>query len=68
MLNNNKTMKKLITDYYKPITYISIEKSQNNLIKGYNIDTDEWHCLSCGISMGQNNPRQLCKKSYCETI
>ena len=63
--------KKLITDYYKPIKsikdYKSIEEN-NNLIKGYNYETDEWHCISCGISMGKNNPRQLCKKSYCKNI
>jgi len=72
MSNKITTYKKLITDYYKPFTYKlttdykSIEK--NNLIKGYNYETDEWHCLSCGISMGKNNPRQLCKKIYCENI
>ncbi len=45
-----------ITDYYK----------SNKIIRGYNIKTGEWHCLICGISMGKNNPRQLCAKTYCE--
>lgn len=43
-----------ITDYYK------IKK-----IYGYNTKTCDWHCLECGISMGKNNPRQLCAKYYC---
>lgn len=46
-----------ITDYFKkkPIK-----------IYGYNIKTNDWHCLKCGISMGINNPRQLCGKYYCD--
>ncbi len=47
----------LITDYYKPMT---------KKVFGYNPETDEWHCLLCGISMGSNNPRQLCRKTWCE--
>lgn len=43
-----------ITDYYKPIK-----------IYGYNDKTDEWHCTLCGISMGSDNPRQLCGKIIC---
>ncbi len=43
-----------ITDYFKK------EK-----VYGYNPKTDEWHCLVCGESMGSNNPRQLCKKTWC---
>ena len=23
-------------------------------------------CVNCGIDMGDNNPRQLCRKTYCE--
>ncbi len=34
-------------------------------IYGYNSKTDEWHCLICGESMGRNNPRQLCRKTWC---
>ena len=45
---------KKITDYYK------VKKTY-----GYNIKTGNWHCLECGISMGPNNPRQLCSKSFC---
>ena len=44
-----------ITDYYKP-----------NKINEYNIRTENWHCTICGISMGKNNPRQLCGKTVCE--
>jgi hypothetical protein len=48
-----------ITDYYKK----KIKK-----IYGFNKDTLEWHCLNCGISMGINNPRQLCGKYKCDGI
>ncbi len=44
----------LITDYYK-----------SNIVYGLNPITLSWHCLSCGVNMGINNPRQLCMKSYC---
>ena len=32
----------------------------------YNEKTEEWHCLRCNISLGKENPRQLCCKYYCE--
>ena len=48
----------LITDFF-------VKKNNENLIKGYNIKTKSWHCLECGIDMGQNNSRQLCGKSRC---
>jgi hypothetical protein len=50
---------KRITDYFKVV------KKQKK-IYGFNKNTEEWHCLECGISMGINNPRQLCQKTYCE--
>jgi hypothetical protein len=34
-------------------------------IYGYNPKTNEWHCMICGESMGQNNTRQLCRKTWC---
>ena len=34
-------------------------------IYGYNPETNEWHCTTCGVSMGENNPRQLCGKWIC---
>lgn len=37
-------------------------------IFGYNSTTDDWHCVECGISMGQNNPRQLCGKTQCNNF
>ena len=46
-----------ITDYYKPTK-----------IYGYNDKTYEWHCLECGVSMGINNPRQLCGKIICDNF
>lgn len=36
------------------------------VVYGYNSKTDDWHCTLCGISMGRNNPRQLCRKTYCD--
>ena len=33
---------------------------------GYNDKTGSWHCLTCGVDMGINNPRQLCRKYFCE--
>lgn len=49
----------LITDYFYII---------NKKIFGYNSLTNSWHCLSCGIDMGPNNPRQLCGKYYCPIL
>ena len=50
---------KLITDFFK---------KQEKKIYGYNINTEEWHCVQCGISMGPHNPRQLCGKYKCNYI
>jgi hypothetical protein len=63
-------IQKRITDYYgnykskkqKRITDYFSKK----VIRGYNPKTDCWHCLSCGENMGKHNPRQLCRKTYCE--
>lgn len=55
------TRQTLITEFYKPI----IEKKVN-IIRGYNELTNSWHCNICGQDMGPNNPRQLCRKTYCE--
>jgi len=40
-------------------------KKINKKSYGYNVVTDEWHCLECGESMGKDNPRQLCGKYFC---
>lgn len=60
----------LITEYFKnsiikkiKLDYLNISEE---LVYGYNPKTDSWHCLECGIDMGKCNPRQLCRKSYCE--
>lgn len=60
---------KLITDYfYKSNTKIKFISNATPIEKvyGYNKKTDSWHCTLCGIDMGKNNPRQLCRKSFCE--
>ena len=46
-------------------TDVEIDKDEPTLVYGYNVETDDWHCTQCGVSMGRNNPRQLCCKSYC---
>ena len=46
-----------ITNYYKV---------KSKKVYGYNKETEEWHCTECGISMGINNPRQLCGKYFCD--
>ncbi len=69
---NKRYVQTKITTFFKPIvsiTHVSkpIEEfPSTSKVYGYNKETDEWHCLSCGISMGTHNPRQLCKKTYCE--
>lgn len=50
-----KRKQSLITDYYPII----------NKIKGFNQETDTWHCVSCGYNLGKYNPRQYCCKTYC---
>lgn len=65
-----------IRDYFKPKVYKkqpNVYKKQTKItdyyklkkIYGYNDKTDEWHCTLCGISMGKDNPRQLCGKIIC---
>ena len=40
---------------------------KNDIIRGYNPETDSWHCSECGVDMGSINPRQLCGKYYCKS-
>jgi hypothetical protein len=47
----------LMTDYFK---------KEKKRVFGYNSETESWHCLVCGVDMGKMNPRQLCRKTYCE--
>lgn len=48
----------LITDYYK---------SDKKTIKyKFKFDPNTWYCIKCGRDLGPMNPRQLCKKLYCE--
>jgi hypothetical protein len=77
-INKNKNKKRFITDYYQKIaknndnTYYEtnedIMPKKRKIIYGYNNETGSWHCLMCGVDMGPSNPRQLCRKSYCENI
>jgi hypothetical protein len=57
-MEKNKTqIQTKITDYFPKIK-----------VYGYNSKTNEWHCLVCGISMGCDNPRQLCEKTWCPSM
>jgi hypothetical protein len=64
----------LITDYFYNDCSINkqnkIDNSNNlkKIIYGYNSKTNCWHCTMCGIDMGENNPRQLCKKTWCPNL
>jgi hypothetical protein len=59
-------VQKKITDFYKPIKSDKNKLNKSNpIIRGYNSETGDNHCLVCGISMGPNNPRQLCGKTWC---
>lgn len=42
-------------------------KLYRDLVKnyGYNEENNCWYCTYCGEFMGENNPRQLCGKTYC---
>lgn len=57
---------KLITDYFPKKISLEKKKNPDKKVYGYNPDTESWHCMTCGIDMGKFNPRQLCRKWYCE--
>jgi hypothetical protein len=61
--NMNKNMDKsqvLITKFFKP------KELNKEPVKGYNSLTSHYHCLECGVDMG-DYPGQLCRKSFCDT-
>jgi hypothetical protein len=62
-------VQKKITDFYQAIkpnkNKLNKLNKSNLIIRGYNSETYDYHCLVCGISMGPNNPRQLCRKTWC---
>ena len=55
---------KLITDYFKT-SNINKKRKRNNIDDN---ETFSWNCLECGVDMGIDNPRQLCRKSYCGNV
>ena len=65
---------KLITDYFHNNNLKNKKKKINNcdnlekITYGYNSKTNSWHCTMCGVDMGENNPRQLCGKIWCENL
>lgn len=58
--NNKNKRQRLISEYYE----VDKNKKQK-IVYGYNSETNSWHCLSCGVDMGPQNPRQLCGKWRC---
>jgi len=63
MENSNKYKKqKLITDFFQK------KEIKEKIIYGYNELTNSWHCLTCGVDMGPQNPRQLCGKWRCLSL
>ena len=40
------------------------EYIRDNLVLGYNSETQHWHCVLCGEDLGLNS-RQLCGKTFC---
>lgn len=71
---NKKQIKKqikkqlLIIDFYSKFCENIKQSKKRKIIYGYNFETDSWHCTKCGIDMGSSNPRQLCRKIYCENM
>ena len=46
-----------------------LNETKNNRDKlEKNIEENVNRCVICGIDMGVNNPRQLCRKTYCENV
>ena len=67
--NKNKQKQLLIIDYYSKIdNSLEISKKKRKKVYGYNSESGSWHCMECGIDMGSSNPRQLCRKFFCENI
>lgn len=63
--NKKRKISKITTSATITTSAISEKSVASNIIKGYNQNTDSWHCIECGIDMGSCNPRQLCGKTFC---
>jgi hypothetical protein len=61
--NNTNKRQRLISEYYE-----TDKSKKQKIVYGYNSETNSWHCLTCGIDMGPQNPRQLCGKWRCLEI
>ena len=65
-----KLKQTVITDYYQKKEEEKEdekeeEKEKNKKVRGYNSQTGSWHCIECGVDMGEMNPRQYCGKWIC---
>jgi hypothetical protein len=59
-INNTNKRQRLISEYYE-----ADKSKKQKIVYGYNSETNSWHCLTCGVDMGPQNPRQLCGKWMC---
>ena len=59
-----------IKDMIKNKKYKDSEKMINDMIETIEDNQEEAinRCLECGEDMGRTNPRQLCRKTYCENL
>ena len=64
-LNNNSCKNSYRNPFKKQSLITNYYKKKVVKVYGYNDKTGSFHCLSCGIDMGPQNPRQLCSKYYC---
>lgn len=65
--NENKNESDILSNNTNDTNGINnTNKKTRKIIYGYNPETGSWHCIECGVDMGPDNPRQYCRKSYCE--
>ena len=41
-------------------------EDSNKTTEEINTVEGHWYCIICGADMGTDNPRQFCRKTYCE--
>jgi len=60
--HNSCTVKKCIVNVNTQSTQNNTDNNTKNAI--YNICTANF-CITCGENLGEYNPRQYCRKTYC---
>jgi hypothetical protein len=43
-----------------------VHEQQEEVQEKLSYSRDTYYCIKCGVDMGIINPRQYCKKTYCE--